>query len=269
MKNYIILLLCILFCGFLNAQNTLSYRYGLYDGTYIHGVDNFGQPADSSDPSYRELPPGVSQGVYNWWNYSTAVGQPSGSYGVAIGFGKGSAGSAEIWAGWSNGKLYTRFLRDCCQGWSSWNEIWTANTDGAESGLDADTVDGLQAVLLQSSGNVGIGTTTPDSKLTVKGNIHAEEVKVDLSVPAPDYVFKEDYKLKTLEETQKYINENGHLPNIPSAKEFEENGVELGVMNMKLLEKIEELTLYILEQDKKLKEMDEIKNRIDALEKKN
>ena len=108
------------------------------------------------------------------------------------------------------------------------------------------------------TGNVGVGTSIPDSKLTIKGNIHAEEVKVDLSVPAPDYVFKKDYKLKTLEETQKYINENGHLPNIPSAKEFEENGVELGVMNMKLLEKIEELTLYALDQEKHLKKQNTI-----------
>ncbi|MEK6152002.1 hypothetical protein WIW50_02015 [Flavobacteriaceae bacterium 3-367] len=97
-----------------------------------------------------------------------------------------------------------------------------------------------------NGGNVGIGTTAPDSKLTVKGKIHAEEVKVDLSVPGPDYVFKEDYDLRTLEETQQYIKEYGHLPNIPSAAEMEENGVELGMMNMKLLEKIEELTLYVI-----------------------
>ncbi len=109
---------------------------------------------------------------------------------------------------------------------------------------------------------VGIGTTNPDSKLTVKGKIHAEEVKVDLSVPGPDYVFKEDYDLRTLEETQNYIKEHGHLPNIPSAKEMEKNGVELGTMNMKLLEKIEELTLYTLEQQQQLQnQQKELKNK--------
>nr|WP_299213943.1 tail fiber protein [uncultured Allomuricauda sp.] len=106
---------------------------------------------------------------------------------------------------------------------------------------------------LKANGNVGIGTTAPDSKLTVKGNIHAEEVKVDLSVPGPDYVFKEGYELKSLEEVKNYIKQNGHLPNIPSAEEMEKNGVQLGRMNMKLLEKIEELTLYVLKQQEDIK----------------
>ncbi|WP_247672626.1 tail fiber protein [Aquimarina sp. MMG016] len=112
-------------------------------------------------------------------------------------------------------------------------------------------------------GNVGIGTTTPDAKLTVKGNIHAEEVKIDLSVPAPDYVFTKDYDLLTIEEVQQHIAVQGHLPNIPSAKEMETNGVELGLMNMKLLEKIEELTLYTIAQEKQLKEQKSINNKLD------
>lgn len=103
-----------------------------------------------------------------------------------------------------------------------------------------------------NSGNVGVGTSTPDAPLTIKGRIHAEEVKVDLSVPAPDYVFHKEYRLNTLREVQNYIRENGHLPNIPSAKDMERHGVELGNMEMKLLEKIEELTLYVIELNQTL-----------------
>ncbi|UOY08369.1 tail fiber protein [Muricauda sp. SCSIO 64092] len=111
-----------------------------------------------------------------------------------------------------------------------------------------------QLLKITHLGNVGIGTTNPDAKLTVKGNIHAEEVKVDLNVPAPDYVFKEDYELKSLQQVQDYIKEHGHLPSIPSAREMEEDGIELGAMDMKLLEKIEELTLYTIHQEEKLTE---------------
>ncbi|UGU18117.1 tail fiber protein [Sinomicrobium kalidii] len=98
------------------------------------------------------------------------------------------------------------------------------------------------------SGKVGIGTDLPDAKLTVNGDIHTKEVKVDLNgAVAPDYVFKEGYELRSLEEVQAHIKEKGHLPGIPSAKEMEEEGINLKEMNLKLLEKVEELTLYIFE----------------------
>ncbi len=111
------------------------------------------------------------------------------------------------------------------------------------------------SLMVNHLGNIGVGTTTPDAKLTVKGRIHTEEVKVDLSVPAPDYVFKEGYDLKSLEEVQNYIQEHGHLPNIPSAKELEANGIQLGEMDMKLLEKIEELTLYNIQLLERLEKL--------------
>ncbi|GAA3774427.1 hypothetical protein [Flavobacterium ginsengiterrae] len=104
------------------------------------------------------------------------------------------------------------------------------------------------------NGNVGIGTTNPKNKLDVNGTIHAKEVKVDLDFPAPDYVFANDYKLRTLDEVENYINKNSHLPEIPSAKEFEKNGIYLAEMNMALLKKIEELTLYSIQQNKKIED---------------
>ncbi|MXV50405.1 hypothetical protein GS399_05420 [Pedobacter sp. HMF7647] len=99
-------------------------------------------------------------------------------------------------------------------------------------------------------GNVGIGTLNPDAKLAVKGTLHASEVKVDLYVPVPDYVFNEDYDLRPLASVRSYIDANRHLPEIPSAAEIEKNGMNVGEMNMLLLKKVEELTLYVLELKK-------------------
>lgn len=96
-------------------------------------------------------------------------------------------------------------------------------------------------------GNVGIGTTSPDARLAVNGAVHAKEVRVDLNVPGPDYVFEPDYKLLSLEQIQQYIQQNKHLPEVPSAKEMEQNGISVSDMNMLLLKKVEELTLHVIE----------------------
>ena len=114
-----------------------------------------------------------------------------------------------------------------------------------------------------SNGNIGIGTKSLQNewKLAVKGKIRAEEIKVETNWA--DYVFKEDYDLPTLEEVEIHIKEKGHLINIPSAKEIEENGVQLGEMNKLLLEKIEELTLYTLQQQQELQQQKEINQSLE------
>ncbi|WP_276373035.1 tail fiber protein [Chryseolinea sp. H1M3-3] len=103
----------------------------------------------------------------------------------------------------------------------------------------------------RGDGNVGIGTIEPDAKLAVKGHIHTQEIRVDMTgAMVPDYVFEKNYNLRPLAQVENYINQNKHLPEVPSAKEMEATGVNLGEMNMLLLKKVEELTLYVIELKK-------------------
>ena len=105
------------------------------------------------------------------------------------------------------------------------------------------------------NGFIGIGTTSPTVELTVAGKIHGREVKVNVTTGAPDYVFEKDYSLPTLKEIETYIQHNKHLPEVPSATEMEKEGINLGEMNMLLLKKIEELTLYAIDQNAKVDTM--------------
>ncbi|WP_339608921.1 hypothetical protein [uncultured Roseivirga sp.] len=120
------------------------------------------------------------------------------------------------------------------------------------------------------------GSVRIDANLNVLGNLEAKKVKVTATPGSvPDYVFQPSYKLKTLNELEAYIKANSHLPNIPNAKEIEANGQNLGEMQLKLLEKIEELTLYTIEQSKEIERLkkseatiSELLKRIEKLENK-
>ncbi len=114
------------------------------------------------------------------------------------------------------------------------------------------------------AGNVGIGSANPSSKLTVNGTVYAKEVKVDLSVPGPDYVFDKNYKLLSLEEIKAYVDANKHLPEVPSAAEMEKNGINLSEMNMLLLKKVEELTLHLIDSEERLKKMETCLSKMQA-----
>lgn len=100
-------------------------------------------------------------------------------------------------------------------------------------------------------GKVGIGTSNPTEAMEVNGIIRSKEILVEAS-PWPDYVFAPEYNLRSLTETKAFIEENHHLPGIPSAAEVEENGIAVGDMQAKLLQKIEELTLYVIDQGQQI-----------------
>jgi hypothetical protein len=118
-------------------------------------------------------------------------------------------------------------------------------------------------------GGVGIGVTSGASipagyLLAVDGKVLTEEVRVELSGDWPDYVFENDYQLTSFDKLRNYIAENKHLPNIPAAVEVEKNGFDLGDMQKRMVEKIEELTLYVLQLESDMKEM---KEKLDELKK--
>nr|WP_162989047.1 hypothetical protein [Pedobacter schmidteae] len=117
-------------------------------------------------------------------------------------------------------------------------QFWTAN---------------IPRMTITAGGDLGIGTTDPKGyRLAVNGKIRAQEIKVETS-NWPDYVFAKNYQLSTLQETEKHIKEKGHLPGIPSAEDVKTNGIDLGEMNAKLLQKIEELTLHLIEMNSRLR----------------
>ena len=99
------------------------------------------------------------------------------------------------------------------------------------------------------------GDSWLNGRLDVKGNLRTKEVKVEI-FNGPDYVFDSDYKLRELVEVEQYIKKYKHLPEVPSAKEMEKEGVEVGKMNMLLLKKIEELTLYQIELLKRIEKLE-------------
>jgi hypothetical protein len=131
---------------------------------------------------------------------------------------------------------------------------------------------GNKVYMSLKSGNLGLGTEeTGSHKLAVEGSIGAREIQVEASGWS-DFVFENEYKLMSLEETEQFIIKNKHLPDIPKESEVLEKGINLGEMDAKLLQKIEELTLYVIEQNKlnqiQQDRIQQLENEISSLKKK-
>jgi len=119
-------------------------------------------------------------------------------------------------------------------------------------------------MITDASGNIGIGTPNSHSdKLAVNGTIHAKQINVDLANWA-DYVFDKDYKLTPISDVKTYINQNHHLPDLPTAAEVEKDGLNLGEINKLLTKKVEELTLYLIDKDKEINVQKEINKQQQA-----
>ncbi len=123
------------------------------------------------------------------------------------------------------------------------------------SGLESGTTDLKERMRILPNGNIGIGTTNPTEMLEVAGTIRAREVKIEINAGA-DYVFEKDYELLPLSQVKGFIKDNKHLPDIPSEKEMQENGLNVNEFQINLLKKVEELTLYIIQQDDKINKLE-------------
>jgi hypothetical protein len=143
-------------------------------------------------------------------------------------------------------------------------DVWNS-----ENGPIRMATNNKERLRIGSNGNVGIGTTTPipGYKLTVNGGIYALDLRIRPNLNnTADFVFEDDYDLMALDQVKSEIKKNKHLPGIPSAKQMVEEGVSVAEMQAKLLQKIEELTLYMIEQNEKIeaqsKEIQVLKTQI-------
>jgi hypothetical protein len=240
-------------------------------GGFIEGIQT--RLADGTDNWYY--------GVLGNGNWAVSKGDYQNSKLVVdvignVGIGTGSpvsplhvSGGSPMFAGWNKtstlqGLYPVQIFNSNATKWagigydySTALRFWVNATSDDISGT------GLNALSILNNGNVSIGSYDPQGyKLAVNGTIHAKEVKVDLT-GWPDYVFKGDYTLIPLKEVKTYIDQNHHLPDIPSEQQVSKEGVNLGEMNSKLLKKIEELTLYMIEKEQQLIDQQKINRNLE------
>ncbi len=173
---------------------------------------------------------------------------------------------AVIQGGANHNKLITPTNHSSNYGYSgmrsSWGKLYFYTNSGNTNA--GEVINPITRMYISQYGHVGIGTTdTKGFKLGVNGKIAATEVKVATYSNWADFVFNKDYKLPTLQEVEQHIKDNGHLKDIPDAKKVKKDGFYLAEMNAKLLQKIEELTLYTIEQNKTLEEQKIINKKLE------
>jgi len=237
------------------------------------GVDLSGNPSGGFQGDGRTVyfRNGVSFGTPNSTNngFYYPIILKDGKVGINTGYNSTPAQSLEV-----KGDVYVlddggnplALIGDDTQNYTSLKYDSTANYGRLQS-YTANAAGKL--AINPEGGNVGIGTTDPQSKLAVDGTITAKEVVVTLDGWS-DFVFENDYTLMPLNEVERQIKENKHLPDIPSADEVAADGVSVGEMQAKLLQKVEELTLYVIELNKEneqlKKESEQLKARVSSLE---
>ncbi|NDI99533.1 hypothetical protein GWA97_10650 [Flavobacterium sp. LaA7.5] len=262
--------------GSAGLANTSGYQ-NVFVGGYGVGLSN--------TSGYQNVFIGTSAGGGNTTgSYNTYIGQATatgyastGSYNVALGYGAGSNnnGSNNVFIGKNAGSIYGG--GPGFSGTTYSDQLFIDNSSTQTPLIRGD----FAANTLVFNGRVGItnealadqanlfpttagGVNVNSYQLFVKGGILTEEIRVNLKSPSnwADYVFEENYTLLSLEEVECFIQENGHLPNVPSAETLSRDGLNLSEIAKIQQEKIEELTLYIIEQNKRLKVQEEKLNQL-------
>ncbi|UYQ91074.1 hypothetical protein MKQ68_13325 [Chitinophaga horti] len=236
------------FVNHISAENSFGVKIGA-------SVDHFGRgmyftAADVSSTygslSYNTTNPALFINLSN--NVGIGTKTPNPSYKLDV---EGTVGIKQTMFIRSNGINSTELLMYQENG-TAYHSIFS---NAAGLGFYNSASNNV-SLFLRENGNVGIGTNSPEYKLAVAGTVGAKKVKVTMQ-GWPDYVFASNYQLRSIPEVAAFIDKHKHLPDIPNAAEVDAQGLDLGDMNKKLLQKIEELTLYLIDQHKKMEVMQE------------
>ena len=249
------------------------YTFGYGTGVFASGgqIGAKGYTANGANAGYGLYGEAFGATGAAYGVYGTASATAAAAYGV---YGTTTGGTSE-WAGYFNGKMQCINGTDASLTGDGYLELGSttstnviidnneimARNNGAVSKLYLQN-DGGDLSLCYTSGNVMIGASVPATGylLSVDGKIICEELKVQLSENWPDYVFEDDYSMHSISELKDFIKENKHLPGIPSAAEVEKDGITVGEMQTKMMQKIEELSLYIIELQNQIDELKSGKN---------
>ncbi|WP_158800260.1 hypothetical protein [Pedobacter sp. L105] len=165
-------------------------------------------------------------------------------------------------SGWSNSTGENLKIVNYMVNGAAVNQTLISNISDFNS--DMTETHAVQQMNIMGNVNIGTAVVSPTYQFQVNGKIRAQEVKVE-TANWPDYVFDKNYHSMPLNEVEQYIKSNKHLPDMPSAKQVDKEGIELGEMNKKLLKKIEELTLYLVDQNERILKQDEKNKAQDKL----